>query len=497
MTGPSLATTSVGTLQGAALRADVTAFLGIPYAAPPVGARRFAPPAAAERWEGVRPAQQHGPAPLQGAPAPGRYLADLSSPHQSEDCLYLSVWTPTADRVAGLPVMVWFYGGAFVAGSTQVPAYDGARLAARGVVVVTVNYRLGVFGWLRAPEIGADGNQGLADQAAALAWVQREIGAFGGDPGNVTVFGESAGAASIALHLAGHRPASGPAPYRRAILQSGSFNLVSSVAEAEHTAGLVLGHLGVTAKALRELPTAALVAAQDEATPRSGGVFYRPVADGDQVPLDPAASLADHGSPVPVLCGTNRHEMGFFWGREERFDTVDDALLATVVGRWHDDADGLIAAYRSARAARGDTTDNRSVAVAIGTDWTFRAASMGLAGWQAARAGAHAYRLDWCSPLYDGLVGAAHVLDVPLVFGTYDEGTVTAFTGFDHHPEAVAAVSEEMAVAWAAYATHGDPGWPAYDLERRTTRVFGGTASTEDDPEGVELRQWEPRSLHR
>lgn len=497
MSGPLLATTSTGTLQGTGTGTGVNAFLGIPYAAPPVGARRFAPPVPAEPWEGVRPAHQHGPAPIQGAPSPGRYLADLSSPDQSEDCLYLSVWTPSADRAAELPVLVWFYGGAFVAGSTQVPAYDGARLAARGVVVVTVNYRLGVFGWLRAPEIGADGNQGLADQAAALAWVQREIATFGGDPGNVTVFGESAGAASIALHLAGHRPASGPPPFRRAVLQSGSFNLVSSVAEAEHTAALVLGHLGVSAAALRELPTAALVEAQDAATPRSGGVFYRPVADGDRVPLDPAASLADHGSPVPVLCGTNRHEMGFFWGREERFDTVSDAFLAALVGRWHHDPDRLIGAYRSARAARGDRTDNRSVAVAIGTDWTFRAASMGLAGWQAGRAGAHAYRLDWCSPLYDGLVGAAHVLDVPLVFGTYDDPTVAGFTGFDRHPDAVTAVSEQMAAAWVAYATDGDPGWPAYGTEQRTTRIFGGATTTEDDPEGIELRQWEPRSLHR
>ncbi len=497
MSAPLLATTSTGRLRGCAVAHHVTAFLGIPYAAPPLGPRRFAPPSAPESWEGVRPADRHGPAPIQGAPAPGRFLADLSSPEQSEDCLYLSVWTPDRDAAARLPVMVWFYGGAFVAGSTQVPAYDGARLASAGVVVVSVNYRLGIFGWLRAGELGADGNQGLADQSAALAWVQREISAFGGDPDNVTLFGESAGAASIALHLAAHRPSSGSAPYRRAVLQSGSFNLVSSIAEAEDTAGRVLRHLGVSAATLRELPTAALRAAQDEATPRSGGVFYRPVADGDRVPVDPAATLARQGPPVAVLCGTNRHEMGFFWGREERFDTLEDAFVLALAARWHHDPEALVATYRSARAGRGEPVDNRAVAVAIGTDWTFRAASMALAGWQAGRAGAHAYRLDWCSPLYDGLVGAAHVLDVPLVFGTFDHHTVAQFSGFDRHPDEVTALSAAMAAAWVAFATHGDPGWAPYDLEQRTTRIFGGTSPTEVNPEGIELALWEPLLLRR
>lgn len=485
-------TLSSGVIEGTRLDTGVIAYLGVPYAAPPVGDLRFRPPAPVEPWEGVRPATASGPAPMQAAPAPGRFLADLSSPHQGEDCLNLNVWTPSADPAARLPVMVWIYGGAFVAGSNAVPAYDGSRLAARGVVVVSINYRLGVLGWLRCPAIGATGNEALADQRAALDWVQREIAGFGGDPGNVTVFGESAGATSIATHLA----AGATGGFARAVLQSGSYNLVSSVAEADDTAGRVLSHLGVPAEKLRELPVEALMAAQDAATPRSGGVFYRPVTDGGLVPDDPGGVLAA-GLGVPVLCGTNRHEMGFFWGRDERFDQVTDDQLRSLVGRWHEHPDDVVSTYRRARTLSKEPVGNRDLAIAIGSDWTFRAASAAVAGWQAASGPAHMYRFDWESPLFDGLIGAAHVLEVPFVFGTYDHPTIAGFTGHDRWPEQVAALSDEMAGAWVAYATNGDPGWPRYDNRRRVTRTFGGPRKTMDGPNHLELALWDPRHLHR
>ncbi len=497
--------TSFGMVRGVPAPADVAAFLGLPYAAAPLGPLRFAPPQSPPRWEGVRPALDHGFAPIQGAPSPGRFLADLSSPYQSEDCLTLSIWSPEADRAAKLPVLVWFYGGAFVAGSTSVPAYDGARLAARGAVVVAVNYRLGLFGWLRCPAIGADGNQGLHDQAAALRWVAANIEGFGGDPDNITVFGESAGAASIAAHLAGP-----DAPiFRRAILQSGSFNLVNSVAQAEDSAARILTHLGVEPAALRGLPTEVLRRAQDAATPRAGGVFYRPVADGQMVPLDPAAALADGtagGARVPLLCGTNRDEMGFFWGRDPSFDHVTDDTLATLAARWHPHGEAALAVYRLARTERGEAVDNRALAMAMGGDWSFRVASMGLAGWQSARADTFAYRMDLASPLHDGLVGAAHVLDVALVMGTYDHPTVAAFAGYDVDPEPVAQVSEAMGSAWVSFATTGNPGWARYELTERQTRIFGGgtgpgsgglTDTVIRHPQGEELRQWDPRGQRR
>ncbi len=483
---------SSGAIEGIRLDTGVTAFLGVPYAAPPVGELRFRPPAPVEPWDGVRPATALGPAPVQGAPAPGRFLADLSSPNQSEDCLNLNVWTPSAEPGARLPVMVWIYGGAFVSGSNAVPAYDGSRLAARGVVVVGINYRLGLLGWLRCPAIGATGGQALADQRAALDWVQHEIAAFGGDPGNVTVFGESAGAASIAAHLA----AKATGGFARAVLQSGSYNLMSSVAEADDTAAKVLSHLGVPADQLRDLPLETLMAAQEAATPRSGGVFYRPVADGDLVPEDPGGALAV-GVGVPVLCGTNRHEMGFFWGRDERFDDVTDDQLRSLVGRWHEHPDDVVSTYRRARILSKEPVGNRDLAVAIGSDWSFRAASAALARWQSTSAPAHMYRFDWESPLFDGLIGAAHVLEVPFVFGTYDHPTVAAFTGHDRRPEEVAALSNELAGSWVAYATDGHPGWPRYESRRRITRTFGGPRKTMEGPNHVELALWDPRHLHR
>ncbi len=393
---------------------------------------RFPPPQPPPRWEGVRPALVHGPAPIQGAPSPGRFLADLSSPHQSEDCLTLSIWTPAADGAARLPVLVWFYGGAFVAGSTSVPA-------------------------------------------------------------------------SIAAHLAG------PAVpvFRRAILQSGSFNLVNSVAQAEDTAARILAHLGVEPAALRGLPTEVLRGAQDAATPRAGGVFYRPVADGEMVPLDPAAALADGtagGARVPLLCGTNRDEMGFFWGRDPSFDHITDDTLATLAVRWHPQGETALAVYRRARTERGEAVDNRALAMAMGGDWSFRVASMGLAGWQSTRADTFAYRMDLASPLHDGLVGAAHVLDVALVMGTYDHPTVAAFTGYDVDPEPVAQVSEAMGSAWVSFATTGNPGWAHYELTDPQTRIFGGgtgpgseglTDTLIRDPQGEELRQWDPRGQRR
>lgn len=485
-------TVSTGQLEGAVLANGVTAFLGVPYAAPPTGPRRFQAPSPAEPWEGVRPAKALGASPHQAAPSPGRMLADLSVPVQSEDCLNLNVWTPSPDPQARLPVLVWIYGGAFVTGSNAVPAYDGSRLAARGAVVVGINYRLGVFGWLRCPAIGASGNQGLADQRAALAWIRQEIAAFGGDPGNVTVFGESAGAASIAALLA----SGATEGFDRAILQSGSYNLVSSIDQADDTAARVVAQLAVEPARLMELPASALMEAQDTATPRSGGVFYRPVTDGDLVPENPAKALAA-GIDRPILCGTNRHEMGFFWGRDERFDTMTPEQLRSIVQRWHDHPDEVITTYRRARTLSREPLHPRALAFAIGSDWTFRAASVALAGWQAGRAGSHVYRFDWESPLYGGMIGAAHVLEVPFVFGTYDHPTVADFTGVSTNPAKVAAISDEMARAWIGYATNGNPGWPRYQLPKRPTRIFGGSKRVVNGPNQVELDLWDPMDLQR
>jgi para-nitrobenzyl esterase len=281
----------------------------------------------------VRDATEPGPSALQAdtSGSATHSLVDLQERATSEDCLYLNVWAPAGPRPErrveadgridtgstgtradqridtestgtpadqridtestrpGRPVLVWIHGGAFVTGSGSLPIYDGAALAAVApAVVVTVNYRLGAFGWLRAPELGATGNEGLLDQLAALDWVQREIAHFGGDPGNVTVFGESAGAASIAAMLSGP----GSKPFRRAILQSGAHNLIHSTGRAQEAAERLAAELSAEAASWRALPADAVLAAQNAATPRSAGIFYAPVADGDAVPAEPLGAIA-------------------------------------------------------------------------------------------------------------------------------------------------------------------------------------------------------------
>src|SRR6185436_13095770 len=202
--------------------ARTLAFLGVPYAAPPLGKLRWMPPAAALPWSGVRAATQRGPVAPQLAHKLDDLWGGVGTRAQNEDCLTLNVWTPALDG-AKRPVLVWFHGGAFVTGAGSLPGFSGAALAASGdLVVVTLNYRLGPLGWLHAPELSpaAPANFGLLDQAAALQWVHDEIAGFGGDPAQVTIAGQSSGASSVLLHMA--RPAS-RALFRRAILESAPF----------------------------------------------------------------------------------------------------------------------------------------------------------------------------------------------------------------------------------------------------------------------------------
>ncbi|MDH4146102.1 MAG: carboxylesterase family protein [Acidimicrobiia bacterium] len=480
----STLTVSTGSLRGRRDPDGVHFFGGVPFADPPLGAQRFAPPRPPSPWTATRDATAHGPGARQAAAGPGRALVDLGVPAESEDCLTVAVWTPTTDPAAALPVLVWVHGGAFVIGSSSVAVYDGGHLAARGAVVVGVNYRLGLQGWLRCDALGATGNQGLADQIAALEWVQREITAFGGDPANVTVFGESAGAASVAAHLA----RGGDLPFRRAILQSGAHNLTKSVEEADALGAKALEAVGGDAQRLTTMSADELAQLQEQIAPRAAGVAFGPVRDGDLVPVDPLAAIAaGSAAGIPIVAGTNRDEMGFFWGRDERFDVVSGEHLAGMLARWTDRPDAVLAAYRTARAGRGEPTDTRALAMALGADWTFRVPVSQLADAQSAHAPVHSYRFDWPSPRYEGLVGAAHTLELPFVFGTFQRPECAEFVG---DGPAAAALSDVIATAWVDFARHGDPGWPAFDPAGRATRIFDAECRVESDPAGDERRAW-------
>ncbi|HMC53331.1 MAG TPA: carboxylesterase family protein, partial [Acidimicrobiales bacterium] len=312
-------TTRCGKLEGVE-RDGVRVFRGIPYARPPVGPRRFRAPQPAEPWTGVRDASKAGPAAPQ-VPGPTEQLMPGPPLDTDEDCLTLNVWTPAAAGAQPRPVLVWIHGGGFLTGSGSLPIYNGRFLAARGdVVVVTINYRLGALGFLSHPalrdeESGAAGNWGLLDQIAALRWVRENIDAFGGDPGNVTVFGESAGAMSVGT-LMGTPAAVGL--FRRAIMESGS-PAATPAEEAAGTAESLLRAAGcnrIDSEGARALPLGALLEAQQDLWARRGpgvGLPLQPALDGAVLERDPSEAIADGlSSGVPVITGTNRDEWEMF-----------------------------------------------------------------------------------------------------------------------------------------------------------------------------------------
>ena len=456
---PPIVVTGHGAVRGT-LEDGVAAYRGIPYAAAPVGPNRFRPPVAPEPWEGVREAAGFGPtAPKRPyAPPLDELLPDPDVP--GDDCLNLNVWTPEAAPTAtgaGLPVMVWIHGGSLLHGSSAVSVYDGQAFARDGVVLVSVNYRLGVEGFAVLPD--APANLGLLDQLAALAWVRDNIRAFGGDPGNVTVFGESAGAISIAALLAAPRSAG---LFRRAVLQSGA-PTAAAPAKARRTTELIARELGVpaTAAALAAVDRERLLAAQATVTaagtPLTGGNAFAIVVDGDLLPQDPAAALAAGAArEVDLLLGCTSEEYRLWFvptGMLERIGrlTLRLAMLRFKVrGRTH----------RTYRANRPDASPGELLG-ALATDLLLRLPLNRLADSRAGAAGrTHLYEFRWPSPVRG--LGACHALELAFVFDTLDGADARALTG----PNAPRPLADAMHAAWVRFATDGDPGWPGWDASR-------------------------------
>ena len=339
--------TADGRVEGVVDTSGVEIYKGIPYAAPPVGPRRWRPPQPVESWTGVRPADRFGPRCMQARP-----FGDMifRSEGMSEDCLYLNVWTPEPEPEAGRPVLVYFYGGGFVAGDGSEPRYDGASMAREGLVVVTVNYRLGVFGFLAHPALtaegpdGASGNYGLLDQQRALEWVQRNARAFGGDPRQVTIAGESAGSMSVSAHMAA--PGS-EGLFARAIGESGAFlgtSPLPSRDDAEANGRRFADQVGADSlRALRSLSSSRLLelAAKPDA-PRFG-----PVVDGDFLPTPPAeVYAAGEQADVPLLVGWNSEESNYRALTGDRPPTP--AVYAEAVReRFGDRADRILSLYEA------------------------------------------------------------------------------------------------------------------------------------------------------
>ncbi|YCK38039.1 carboxylesterase/lipase family protein [Actinomadura sp. ATCC 39365] len=460
-----IAATRHGKVRGR-LQDGIQVFRGIPYAAPPFGTHRFRAPAPVECWDGVRDAAEFGPtAPKR----PYRPPLDRLIPEEQipgDECLNLNVWTPGADGRAR-PVMVWIHGGSLRNGSSSLPLYDGHAFARDGVVLVSINYRLGVEGFGVFPD--APDNRGLLDQIAALEWVRDNIAAFGGDPGNVTVFGESAGAISIGALLTSPRARG---LFRRAIMQSGPPHTVTR-AEAARTAQLMAARLKVpaTAEAFAAIDRERLLDVQSEvvgkADPISGGPGFHIVTEPDACPVEAA-----------LLIGANREEYRLWFVPSGAVDRVGRLMLRLALLKLRVPGRAL-RLYRSARpgATPGELLGE------MATDLLLRAPVNRLAD---SVERAHVYEFAWRSKVMD--LRACHALEIGFVFDNLRHSRELAG---DEPPQELA---DTMHRAWVAFAATGDPGWQSWDSSRPVMVFDSPGSGVVHAPRDEELRVWSARA---
>jgi para-nitrobenzyl esterase len=509
-TAPVVETAS-GRVRGAIIE-GVAAFKCIPYGAATSGANRFMPPRRPEAWSGVRDALDYtGHAPQEGLrPATRPELADFSGPPdtspETEDCLTLNVWSANPRPSAKRPVMVWFHGGAFSYGTANAARLQGSRLATRGdVVVVTVNQRLNIFGFLDLSAIGADfaasGNAGTLDMIAALEWVRDNIEGFGGDPANVTIFGESGGGGKVSTLLA---MPSARGLFHRAIVQSGAAVRLRERDRAAKLSDAVLKTLGLNRTdlaRLRALPMAQLLAAvgpaQTAIGPAPMPLFDRypfgPVVDGSIVPthpFDPAAPAVS--ADIPLLIGDMKDEMASFLARDDKVwhrTLTEQELRERVTSVAGAHADHVIETYR--RLYPGMNPAERLIATL--TDSNFRIRSLVVAERKSEQSGApvYMYSFEWETPVLGGRMKAPHALDVPFTFDTIDLTNATDRSAAAHR------LASTMSGTWAAFAHAGKPEhpmipqWPAYDLTSRATMMLDAECRVTNDPRSETRKLWQ------
>jgi para-nitrobenzyl esterase len=508
--------TTCGKVRGA-VADGIHVFRGIPYGAPTGGNARFRPPQPAAKWTGVRDTIDYGDQAVQqrvsadrvvSGASPSRETSNLIpvwSTSQSEDCLNLNVWTPAVNRGGKRPVMVWLHPGGFEYGSGNAAYSEGTNLARRGdVVVVSINHRLGALGYLLLAERGEfarAGNAGMLDIVLGLEWVRDNIAAFGGDPGCVMIFGESGGARKVSTLLA--MPGARGLFHRAAIQSGAGLRFPSNDVQAKR-ARYLFEELGLSSgdvRKLQDVPAQKLIAAGMAASTRvrkelpQGAPFYESYGfapslgpDLPNWPFEPAAP--EISANVPVLIGSNRHEMSLAFTQDKRFDEVDDAELMeqarSLVG---DRASLLVQRYRELYP----DVSNRDLMLFFSADHSHRMDSITLAERKSAqrKAPVYMYRFDWESPALDGLIKAAHTYEIPHVFDNVQLCSGMTGGGVD-----AVALAARMSSAWIQFARTGNPNvkalpdWPAYDADRRATMIFNDVCRVENDPGTAERLLW-------
>jgi para-nitrobenzyl esterase len=497
----SVVETSNGKVRGYNRR-GIIKFKGIPYAAPPVGPLRFSPPVPLTPWTGVRDALEYSPLAPQ-APSNLELMFGGQRVQSEAECLTLNIWTPGVDS-SKRPVLFFIHGGAFVTGTGA--SLDGSRLALRGdVVVVSINYRLGVLGFLYLPdESEASSNVGLLDMASALSFVKENIARFGGDPDQVAIFGESAGGFAVAA-LLGMPSAKGL--FHRAILQSGAAHPLGMNPEAAvRVHEKLIKHLGIPKgdlKALRRIPVEEIIKAQTAIMPVSGGftedrpLRLGPVVDHQVLPEHPLAAIRKgYAREIAVFAGSNLDETKLWTllnPESEKIEIGDlergAKAIVTMAGKNDRWTERLLEIYRRNKKTPRDIMD------AITTDYTFRIPSIRLAEAQSLhQKNTFMYLFTWQSPFKGGKYGAMHALELGFVFGVLLAVEVGIFPKKDTETEIL---SEAMMDTWIAFARTGNPNNPAlpalppYSAEKRATVIFDKEIKVQDDPYGEERTAWE------
>ena len=490
--------TSAGRIRGF-VDNSVQVFKGVPYGASTASAGRFMPPQKPQSWTGVRDAFEFGGRPPQIVGGePEEMLSTDPREAQSENCLVLNIWTPKTGS-GRRPVMVWFHGGGFASGSGSYTIYSGQELARKhDVVAISVNHRLNIFGYLYLAHFGGKwataSNVGMLDNVRALEWIKENIAAFGGDPGNVTIFGQSGGAGKVSTLMA--MPAA-KGLFHRAIAQSGAALTATPEDQAIKVTEQVLARLNIKPDQLDQLQTRSMQEIVDVLRPPAGaraggpgggGLNFGPVLDGTSLPanqFDPTAPAMSAG--VPFLTGTTATETTFF-SPDARLHQIDDAELKnrvkTLVRGSDADADRLIALYRKNQPGR----DNIDLFLRMDTDNSFfRLMVETQAERKAAQRGApvYMYRFEYYSPVREGRLKAMHCMEIPFVFDNLEAGKV--YTGIS---PAAQTIADRMSAAWVAFARTGNPNhkgipqWTAFNGDARPTMVFGAgqNAKLVNDP---------------